>query len=180
MGRIIKANWVRRLPAKSSFKQTLEAKREHWKHERIEVVRSLVGSTERLPGVVRRIERYGVFVEINWGRGLVHISEMSKNRIRHPEEVVSLGQKVQVYVTGVDDLGRFSLSMIGPAKSRATTITESARCSAIERISNTTQTCEAVTDHQAQLPSKVIDGGRPMRNFAELAAYWENKRAEDA
>ena len=116
MQRIIKANWVRRLPTRSSYMRTLEADRDHWKHDRIDHVKSLVGSTERLPDVVCRIEKYGAFVNFDWGQGLVHVSEMSKDRIGHANEVVSLGQKVHVYVIAVDDRDRISLSLIGPVQ----------------------------------------------------------------
>ena len=44
--------------------------------------------------------------------GLVHISELSESYIKHPSEVVKVGQKVQVMVIDIDkERGRISLSM---------------------------------------------------------------------
>ena len=60
-----------------------------------------------LDGVVTRIESYGVFVDIGAARdGLVHISELAEGYINAPEEVVSVGDKVQVRVLRVDRKAR--------------------------------------------------------------------------
>ncbi len=54
-------------------------------------------------GTVTRIEPYGVFVEIGAGRpGLVHIREMSDGFIRHPSELVKMGDTLSVSVLKVD------------------------------------------------------------------------------
>jgi len=58
-------------------------------------------------GVVTRIEPYGVFVDIGTGRdGLVHVSELSSGYIGSPQEVASVGDKVQVRVLQVDPKAR--------------------------------------------------------------------------
>src|SRR4029078_3728074 len=63
-------------------------------------------------GEVVRIERFGAFVEILPGKdGLVHVSDMSDGFVSSPEDVVSLGQKLQVRVKEVDSMGRINLSM---------------------------------------------------------------------
>lgn len=66
-----------------------------------------------LEGTVRNIMDFGVFVDIGVHQdGLVHISELSKNRIKHPLDVVSLHQVVKVKVIKVEvDKRRISLSM---------------------------------------------------------------------
>ena len=68
----------------------------------------------RLTGKVTNIVDYGAFVEIEAGvEGLVHISEMSWTRkLRHPSQVVKVGDEVDVVVLGVDaDKKRISLGM---------------------------------------------------------------------
>ncbi len=53
-------------------------------------------------GVVRSTTPFGAFVDIGGVDGLVHISELSWNRIRDPKEVVNVGDKIQVYVKEFD------------------------------------------------------------------------------
>ena len=56
-----------------------------------------------LEGTVTRIEKYGVFVDIGLEReGLVHVSELSHEFVRLPEDVVSVGHKVQVKVVKIN------------------------------------------------------------------------------
>jgi polyribonucleotide nucleotidyltransferase len=64
-------------------------------------------------GEVKRIQPFGAFVEILPGKeGLVHVSQMGVGFVKDPGEVVSLGQKVKVRVTEVDERGRINLSML--------------------------------------------------------------------
>ncbi|MEJ2441466.1 MAG: S1 RNA-binding domain-containing protein, partial [Patescibacteria group bacterium] len=64
-------------------------------------------------GEVKRIQPFGAFVEILPGKdGLVHVSDMSENFVKDPNEVVSIGDKVKVRVKEIDDLGRINLSML--------------------------------------------------------------------
>ena len=66
-----------------------------------------------ITGKVTNIVDFGAFVDIGLKNdGLVHISELSENFIKHPSEVVKVGQKVQVMVVDIDkERGRISLSM---------------------------------------------------------------------
>ena len=66
-----------------------------------------------LPGIVTNITKFGAFVNIGVKQdGMVHISQMSNQFIRDPNEVVKLGQKVMVTITEVDmDRKRVALSM---------------------------------------------------------------------
>ncbi|HET7658520.1 MAG TPA: polyribonucleotide nucleotidyltransferase, partial [Bacillales bacterium] len=62
-------------------------------------------------GKVKRIEKFGAFVELFSGKdGLVHISELAKERIGKVEDVLSLGDEVLVKVTNIDNQGRVKLS----------------------------------------------------------------------
>jgi small subunit ribosomal protein S1 len=53
-------------------------------------------------GLVRNLTNFGAFVDIGGVDGLVHISELSWQRIRHPSEVLSVGDKIQVFVKDYD------------------------------------------------------------------------------
>jgi small subunit ribosomal protein S1 len=65
---------------------------------------------QRLQGVVKRIMEYGVFVDIGGIEGLLHISEMSWKRIKHPAEIFRLGDQIEVEVLKFDrDKNRISL-----------------------------------------------------------------------
>ena len=67
-----------------------------------------------LTGTVRNVVDFGAFVDIGVKQdGLVHISKMAERFVRHPSEVVSVGDNVTVWVTGVDKArGKISLSMV--------------------------------------------------------------------
>ena len=53
-------------------------------------------------GVVKSLTSYGAFVDIGGIDGMVHVSELSWNRIRQPSEVVSVGDEIDVYVISFD------------------------------------------------------------------------------
>ena len=53
-------------------------------------------------GTVRSLTNYGAFVDLGGVDGMVHISELSWQRIKHPSEVVKVGDAVEVYVKELD------------------------------------------------------------------------------
>ena len=53
-------------------------------------------------GVVKSLTSYGAFVDIGGVDGMVHVSELSWNRIKNPAEVVSVGDEIDVYVISFD------------------------------------------------------------------------------
>lgn len=57
---------------------------------------------KRYTGVVKTLTNYGAFVDLGGVDGMVHISELSWSRIKHPSEVVKVGDTVDVYVKEVD------------------------------------------------------------------------------
>lgn len=57
---------------------------------------------EMVTGVVTRLAKFGAFVDLGGVDGLIHISQMSWKRINDPSEVVSVGDKVDVYVLDID------------------------------------------------------------------------------
>ena len=64
-------------------------------------------------GEVVRLMNFGAFVDLGCGgkEGLLHISKISKERIKNIEDVLHVGDKVTVKVTEIDDQGRINLSM---------------------------------------------------------------------
>jgi len=82
----------------------------------VEWVKNLVREVkagEVFEGTVKRIQPFGAFVEVLPGKdGLVHVSRMSKDFVKDPSDVVTVGQKVKVRVTEIDDQGRIALSML--------------------------------------------------------------------
>ena len=67
-----------------------------------------------LEGVVRNVTAFGAFVDIGLhDDGLVHISKMSKSFVKHPSEILKVGDIITIYVCGIDkDKGRVNLSLI--------------------------------------------------------------------
>jgi 4-hydroxy-3-methylbut-2-enyl diphosphate reductase len=66
-------------------------------------------------GVVKSLTSYGAFVDLGGIDGMIHISELSWTRIKHPSEVVNVGDKVTVYIKALDkDRGRISLGYKKP------------------------------------------------------------------
>ncbi|TVP84238.1 MAG: polyribonucleotide nucleotidyltransferase [Alkalicoccus sp.] len=62
-------------------------------------------------GKVKRIEKFGAFVELFKGKdGLVHISQLANERVNKVEDVVAIGDEVLVKVTEIDNQGRVNLS----------------------------------------------------------------------
>ncbi|MBD2866807.1 polyribonucleotide nucleotidyltransferase [Paenibacillus oceani] len=62
-------------------------------------------------GTVKRIEKFGAFVEILPGKdGLVHISQISTERVAKVEDVLKIGDQITVKVTEIDNQGRVNLS----------------------------------------------------------------------
>ena len=54
-------------------------------------------------GVVKSLTSYGAFVDLGGVDGMIHISELSWNRIKHPSEIVNVGDTVEVYIKDIDN-----------------------------------------------------------------------------
>ena len=68
---------------------------------------------EVFQGQVKRILDFGAFVEILPGQeGLIHISKLSRERVRRVEDVVNIGDVVSAKVISIDDQGRINLALI--------------------------------------------------------------------
>jgi small subunit ribosomal protein S1 len=67
---------------------------------------------DQVCGIVTNITDFGVFVDLGGLEGLIHVSELSWGRVHHPEELVRVGQLLDVYVIQVDrDRLRVALSL---------------------------------------------------------------------
>ena len=64
---------------------------------------------KKYKGVVKSLTSYGAFVDIGGVDGMVHISELSWNRIKNPAEVVSVGDEIEVYVISFEPEKKISL-----------------------------------------------------------------------
>jgi small subunit ribosomal protein S1 len=69
---------------------------------------------DSVPGTVTKITNFGVFVELEEGlEGLLHISELADHKVESPDEVVQVGQKVEVRVIKIDpDERKIGLTLI--------------------------------------------------------------------
>ncbi len=70
---------------------------------------------KKYTGIVKSLKNFGAFVDIGGVDGLVHISELSWSRIKHPSEVVNVGDAIEVYIKDIaDDTKRISLGYKNP------------------------------------------------------------------
>ncbi len=105
--KVIEVNRKRR---RLVFSQRL-AERENRQARKEELLEALAEGDVR-KGVVSGLCNFGAFVDLGGADGLIHISELAWHRVSHPEEVVEVGQKVEVYILHLDDNGkRIGLSL---------------------------------------------------------------------
>jgi small subunit ribosomal protein S1 len=82
-----------------SHKALIEAELENQKKE-------IIGKLQKgqvLEGTVKNITSYGVFIDLGGVDGLIHITDLSWGRVSHPEEIVTLDQKINVVILDFDD-----------------------------------------------------------------------------
>ncbi len=90
-----------------SHRAVLEREKEQKRKERLEKIE--VG--EKCEGIVRKVTDFGAFVDIGGLDGLIHISQLSWDKIKHPSEVVKEGDTIQVRVEKIDPkTGKIALS----------------------------------------------------------------------
>ncbi|MBS0652829.1 MAG: 30S ribosomal protein S1 [Verrucomicrobia bacterium] len=91
-----------------SRRELLEEERISRKAEMLENINE--GELRR--GVVKNITDFGVFLDLDGIDGLLHITDMTWKRIKHPSEMVALGQELEVIILHVDkEKGRVALGM---------------------------------------------------------------------
>lgn len=82
-----------------SHKALIEAELENQKKE-------IIGKLQKgqvLEGTVKNITSYGVFIDLGGVDGLIHITDLSWGRVNHPEEIVTLDEKINVVILDFDD-----------------------------------------------------------------------------
>ncbi|WP_353097120.1 bifunctional 4-hydroxy-3-methylbut-2-enyl diphosphate reductase/30S ribosomal protein S1 [Tissierella praeacuta] len=88
-----------------------EVEREELSNKRKELWATLEVD-QLVEGTVQRLTDFGAFVDLGGVDGLIHISDLSWNRVKHPSNVVKEGQKVSVKVLALDkEKGRISLGL---------------------------------------------------------------------
>lgn len=73
------------------------------KKARQEALWATLQEGQKLTGTVKSLTNYGAFVDIGGIDGMIHISELSWNRIKHPSEVVNVGDVVEVTIKKLDE-----------------------------------------------------------------------------
>lgn len=105
--KILKIN-VDRKNVVVSRRELLEAERISKKAELLESIQ--VGEVRK--GVVKNITDFGVFLDLDGIDGLLHITDMTWKRIKHPSEMVGLGEELDVMILSIDkDKGRVALGL---------------------------------------------------------------------
>lgn len=90
-----------------SRRAILEREREEKKKEQLETIEQ----GDEMEGTVRSIKDFGAFVDLGALDGLIHISKLSWERVKHPSEVLEEGQKVKVRIDKLDkQTGKISLT----------------------------------------------------------------------
>lgn len=105
--KILKIN-IERKNIVVSRRELLEEERASKKSELLENIK--VGDLRK--GIVKNITDFGVFLDLDGIDGLLHITDMTWKRIRHPSEMVKLGQELEVIILSIDqDKGRVALGL---------------------------------------------------------------------
>lgn len=90
-----------------SRRAVLEREREEKRKEQLEKIQP----GDEMEGIVRSIKDFGAFVDLGGLDGLIHISKLSWDRVKHPSEILEVGQKVNVKIDTMDkETGKIGLS----------------------------------------------------------------------
>ena len=88
------------------------AAQREWREQQKQQLMDELYEGEVREGTVSSLCNFGAFVDLGGADGLVHISELAWHRVKHPREVLSVGEKVDVYVLRLDyERGRIGLSI---------------------------------------------------------------------
>lgn len=83
-----------------------------WRRQQKDQLLETLREGDSYEGVISSIADFGAFVDLGGADGLIHLSELSWNRVNHPSEVVQVGDKVKVQILSVDqDRRRIGLSL---------------------------------------------------------------------
>ncbi len=88
------------------------AARRQWRKRQRERLLEELREGEVRKGTVSSLASFGAFVDLGGADGLIHISELSWRRVRHPRDVLSVGDEIEVYVLRLDhERNRIGLSL---------------------------------------------------------------------
>jgi small subunit ribosomal protein S1 len=83
-----------------------------WRRQQKEQLLESLKEGDVYDGVISSIADFGAFVDLGGADGLIHLSELSWNRVNHPNEVITVGDKVKVQILNIDlERRRIGLSM---------------------------------------------------------------------
>ncbi|MBP5617640.1 MAG: S1 RNA-binding domain-containing protein, partial [Clostridia bacterium] len=121
-----------------------------------------------LTGVVVALTAYGAFVDLGGVRGMIHISELSWKRIKHPSEVVNVGDTVEVFIKAIDaEKGRISLGYKKPEDNPSAVFARDFGVGSVVDV-----TIVSMTDYGAF--ARIIDGVEGLIHVSQIA----NQRIE--
>jgi small subunit ribosomal protein S1 len=96
-------------------KNVVVSRREILEEERLSKKQDILTHIQEgdlVKGVVKNITDFGVFLDLDGIDGLLHITDMTWKRIRHPSEIVKIGQELEVVVLSIDhEKGRLALGL---------------------------------------------------------------------
>ncbi len=101
-GEIVKGRLIELDKQKGKVVFSSRIVKEEEENKRKEELWNSLEKGQKIDGTVRRLEKFGAFVDIGGMDGLVHNSQLSFGRVNHPSEVVSVGDKVEVYILDFD------------------------------------------------------------------------------
>ena len=83
-----------------------------WRRQQKEQLLDALKEGDTYEGIISSIADFGAFVDLGGADGLIHLSELSWNRVNHPSEVIKVGDKVKVQILNVDqERRRIGLSL---------------------------------------------------------------------
>lgn len=139
------------------------------------------GSTVR--GRVTRLERYGAFVDIGVGRdGMLHVKEMGRGFVEKPEDVVNIGDEIDVQVIGLDRRrGRIDLSikeLLPPAPEGASAVAPAQAMTRDEELPVVVED-QFLSPFEAALQQAKGEGGARRRDRKKKGRTWEVEEEEE-
>ena len=96
--KLIEIDGQRKNSAKGSIRVVLSAERK----AKEEALWATLEVGQHFTGKVKNMTSYGAFVDLGGIDGMVHNTELSWKRIKHPSEIVSVGQEIEVYIKELD------------------------------------------------------------------------------
>ena len=110
MGTTQKVKIVEIKPERKRAFASIRAIKNEERKAKVEALWNSIEVGQEFDGEVKRLADFGAFVDLGGVDGLVHTSELSWKRIRHPQDVVSVGETIHVFVKALDrEKGRISL-----------------------------------------------------------------------